>query len=261
MPLDAIFELWDVIIPGPRCLLLFFGISVLISFRDKIINSDFDECIVIFSNFPAIDVKACTKKANQLFSETPHSITSHSTPPENDAELGEWLALMVCVPVPFISFEDVQRLQNVTAIIDVRQEALFRKGHLPNAIQLSPSKMSKVIPKLKEFQVSSNSTAIIAIVASHQSEASEVSEKLGAQGIKNVCIIKEFSCGDHLSAAELVGIELETTQNNAQNIVSGVVGMMTLGVIGNGEMVNSLIPNPLSTFRSRVTDIIQNSTN
>ena len=82
LPISSILPLWDVILTGQRCVVLFIALAILVNMRPHIMAASPDTCVMMFSNLPHIDVPTCTRVAQSLLNVTPHSITLHAVPPE-----------------------------------------------------------------------------------------------------------------------------------------------------------------------------------
>ena len=53
-PLHKIFHLWDTLLLGNSSFPLCIGVALLQQLRDKLLASDFNECILLFSDMPGI---------------------------------------------------------------------------------------------------------------------------------------------------------------------------------------------------------------
>ena len=72
-PLQKIYHLWDTLLLGNSMLPLCIGVSILMQFRDQLLSFGFNECILMFSDMPSIDIERCVKDSIKLFNYTPPS--------------------------------------------------------------------------------------------------------------------------------------------------------------------------------------------
>jgi len=109
---------------------LFIGLSVLHQLRDQLLQFTFNDCILIFSDLPQIDIDKCVKHAIKLFCATPKSVSQR----------GLWpLEQLKSEPVPRIDINDVISLvkseKSKVVIIDCRnKEDITRFGSIHNAL-------------------------------------------------------------------------------------------------------------------------------
>ncbi|XP_055379530.1 TBC domain-containing protein kinase-like protein isoform X2 [Condylostylus longicornis] len=74
-PLHKIIHLWDKLILGDNSYPLFIGISVLKQLRTTLLNSGFNECILLFSDLPDIVMETCVIETQKMYIFTPKSIS------------------------------------------------------------------------------------------------------------------------------------------------------------------------------------------
>lgn len=75
-PLYKILHLWDKLLLGDSSFPLHIGLSVLTQLRDRLLNSGFNECILLFSDLPEVDIEKCVSYSTATFQSTPKSITT-----------------------------------------------------------------------------------------------------------------------------------------------------------------------------------------
>ncbi|CAI8006071.1 TBC domain-containing protein kinase-like protein, partial [Geodia barretti] len=73
LPLHKIYYLWDTLLLGNCSFPLFVGVSILQHLRDDLLTFDFNECILMFSDMPDIDIQACIHDAVRAYLATPPS--------------------------------------------------------------------------------------------------------------------------------------------------------------------------------------------
>ncbi|XP_061736306.1 TBC domain-containing protein kinase-like protein [Nerophis ophidion] len=74
-PLHKIFHLWDTLLLGNSSFPFCIGVAILKQLRDRLLANGFNECILLFSDLPEIDIERCVRDSINLFSYTPKSAT------------------------------------------------------------------------------------------------------------------------------------------------------------------------------------------
>lgn len=74
-PLHKIIHLWDKLILGDNSYPFFIAISVLKQLKSTLLSSGFNECILLFSDLPDIEIETCVIASQKMYLETPKSIT------------------------------------------------------------------------------------------------------------------------------------------------------------------------------------------
>ncbi|KAJ8976127.1 hypothetical protein NQ317_019392 [Molorchus minor] len=70
-PLYKILHLWDKVLLGDSSYSLHIGLSVLTQLRDRLLTSGFNECILLFSDLPEVDIEKCVIFSMGTFNSTP----------------------------------------------------------------------------------------------------------------------------------------------------------------------------------------------
>ncbi|KAJ8281072.1 hypothetical protein GJAV_G00063180 [Gymnothorax javanicus] len=83
-PLHKIFHLWDTLLLGNSSFPFCIGVAILQQLRDRLLANGFNECILLFSDLPEIDIERCVRESISLFCWTPKSATfrQHAQPPK-----------------------------------------------------------------------------------------------------------------------------------------------------------------------------------
>lgn len=68
-------HLWDKLLLGDSSFPLLVGLAILKQLRDSLLMSGFNECILLFSDLPEIDIELCVKDSMTMYQNTPASIT------------------------------------------------------------------------------------------------------------------------------------------------------------------------------------------
>uniref|UniRef100_A0A7N8Y861 TBC domain-containing protein kinase-like protein n=1 Tax=Mastacembelus armatus TaxID=205130 RepID=A0A7N8Y861_9TELE len=89
-PLHKIFHLWDTLLLGNSSFPFCIGVAILQQLRDRLLANGFNECILLFSDLPEIDIERCVRESISLFCWTPKSATyrQHAQPPKATGENG-----------------------------------------------------------------------------------------------------------------------------------------------------------------------------
>uniref|UniRef100_A0A8B9MD79 TBC domain-containing protein kinase-like protein n=1 Tax=Accipiter nisus TaxID=211598 RepID=A0A8B9MD79_9AVES len=74
-PLHKIFHLWDTLLLGNSSFPFCIGVAILQQLRDRLLANGFNECILLFSDLPEIDIERCVRESINLFRWTPKSAT------------------------------------------------------------------------------------------------------------------------------------------------------------------------------------------
>ncbi|XP_034671852.1 TBC domain-containing protein kinase-like protein [Drosophila subobscura] len=203
-PLHKILHLWDKLMLGDSSYPLFIGIAILRQLRSTLLDSGFNECILLFSDLPDIVMEACVIESQKMYEATPKSITHrqhalHSQPPQSldigvtDVEL-KHLQVEQC---PRISAKDVQHLllhsPSDLALIDLRSVVDYGHVHVPHSInipfatvQLGEQRLEALnVPQL-EAQLRGR---IVVCVSNIHQNAVEFSNFLVACGVQRTCIL------------------------------------------------------------------------
>uniref|UniRef100_A0A8D0GKP4 TBC domain-containing protein kinase-like protein n=1 Tax=Sphenodon punctatus TaxID=8508 RepID=A0A8D0GKP4_SPHPU len=97
-PLHKIFHLWDTLLLGNSSFPFCIGVAILQQLRDRLLANGFNECILLFSDLPEIDIERCVRESINLFCWTPKSATyrQHAQPPKLASENSSMRGSMSC---------------------------------------------------------------------------------------------------------------------------------------------------------------------
>ncbi|KAL2101697.1 hypothetical protein ACEWY4_003458 [Coilia grayii] len=87
-PLHKIFHLWDTLLLGNSSFPFCIGVAILQQLRDRLLANGFNECILLFSDLPEIDIERCVRESINLFCWTPKSATyrQHAQSPKTTGD-------------------------------------------------------------------------------------------------------------------------------------------------------------------------------
>lgn len=72
-PLHRLFHLWDMLLLGGPATPFFIAIAILQQLKSRLLQYGFNECILLFSDLPEIDIEQCVKDCVKIFHATPRS--------------------------------------------------------------------------------------------------------------------------------------------------------------------------------------------
>lgn len=67
--------MWDKLILGDASYPFYIGISVLRQLKSTLLDSGFNECILLFSDLPDIIIETCVKDSQIMYEMTPKSVS------------------------------------------------------------------------------------------------------------------------------------------------------------------------------------------
>ncbi|CAH0397326.1 unnamed protein product [Chilo suppressalis] len=142
-PLHKILHLWDALLVEGPSLPLFMGVGILRQLRDTLLSSGFNECILLSSDLPEIDIGECVKESINMCRSSPRSISyrrfTNEPPikePTDAVEIPmEVLFSEIC---PRISLSDFFSLvcQDKCCVIDIRSNLLYEKSCIEGSINV-----------------------------------------------------------------------------------------------------------------------------
>ena len=130
LPLHKTIHVWDTLLFGNETFPLCIGLAILLQLRSQLLEFSFNDCILIFSDLPEINIDTLVKDAIRLFKATPRSALAR------DRLSLEQLKSQIC---PEIDMKDVVEAsgRSKLVIIDMRSfEMQDTFGSIPGAIVL-----------------------------------------------------------------------------------------------------------------------------
>ncbi|XP_015605686.1 TBC domain-containing protein kinase-like protein [Cephus cinctus] len=198
-PLHKILHLWDKLLLGDSSFPLLVGLAILKQLRDSLLTSDFNECILLFSDLPEVDIELCVKDSMAMYQKTPGSITyrrhqfdqskaMHWTEPEPGTER-----------MPRISIDDLLNLLENTPdqviIVDIRNNIQFERGavrgsiNIPfTSVQLSQTDINTLGPHAQPL--ADNKDSIVVIIGPHDQNNALFADFLVSCGVMGVCSLQ-----------------------------------------------------------------------
>lgn len=216
-PLNKIFHLWDCLLVGSSAFPLCIGVSILKQLRNILLKSDFNECILFFSELPEINIEKCVSDALNIFKSTPESCTyrehSGSVSDENDTLLDMTpigLEKLKAEMAPRISARDVINLVKEKLhkyiLIDIRPNSEFSTECVIDSKnfpfeQINVSKLAQITNSSNEsdqafslsFHLVQHRNAIKIIIASQElfESAVDLANRLVKLKFSKICVLHQ----------------------------------------------------------------------
>lgn len=73
LPLHKVLHVWDCLLLGNEKFPLCIGLAILNQLRSELMDFNFNDCIVAFSDLPEINIERCIKDASFFYNSTPES--------------------------------------------------------------------------------------------------------------------------------------------------------------------------------------------
>jgi len=212
-PLDKIFHLWDKLLLGNSSFPLYIGIAILTQLKALLLKADFNECILLFSDLPEIDIGRCVRDSLEFFSSTPrscvyreHASDASNYQINNELDMDPFpLADLKSERCPRISGNDVIEWNNLRAptaslktskllLIDIRSADEFMKAALPSSNNFSFEKSFDQQNRLvdKRFQrLLEQHRGLVKVVIGNKNhrQTVEFANKLIVNNSTRVCIL------------------------------------------------------------------------
>ncbi|GBP75389.1 TBC domain-containing protein kinase-like protein [Eumeta japonica] len=174
-PLHKIVHLWDALLVEGPSLPLFMGVGILRQLRDTLLASGFNECILLFSDLPEIDIGECVKDMVEI----PLDV----------------LFTEIC---PRISINDLLSIvrQNKCCVVDIRSNLLYEKGcvegslNIPySGVHLGQHELQALGHNHRYLKEAIKNKKVIAIISMEDETAQLFSDYLVKCGVPKVSIL------------------------------------------------------------------------
>ncbi|XP_021940580.1 TBC domain-containing protein kinase-like protein isoform X2 [Zootermopsis nevadensis] len=199
-PLHKIFHLWDKLLLGDASFPLYIGLAILQQLRDTLLESGFNECILLFSDLPEIDMERCVTDSIELYCSTPRSVTyrQHELQPDASAD-NEINTELVMSPLPVAELQSelcprisgadllelLQKKKSKVVTVDIRAVEEYSRGTVAGSIHIPWSSAS--VPELSTLQASKG--RIIVILGAHALHSAQFGKHLVQNGFARVCCL------------------------------------------------------------------------
>ncbi|XP_030758125.1 TBC domain-containing protein kinase-like protein [Sitophilus oryzae] len=203
-PLYKILHLWDKLLLCDSSFPLHIGLSILTQLRDKLLTSGFNECILLFSDLPEVDIEKCVLSSMQTYTSTPKSITNREYENElfhqkNELDITgvkiEDLKKELC---PRISPNDVidfvRHRPEKALFIDIRNPTLFLRCSLKDSINIPFSSVSfseKLLGNLGPHcnLVKSKGDKVVVVIGNSDTDLERFPKFLLQCNVSRVCVL------------------------------------------------------------------------
>ena len=149
-PLHKLVHLWDTLLLGNSSFPLCIGVAILTQLKNSLISFGFNECILLFSDMPEINIEVCVQESIKIFCNTPKSAAyrQHARPskkktkPESRPNLSYYSRDYNDQPANDLSMEPIS-IEELRAVKcpHISAEDLIDLGELSGPVQTkSPTK-------------------------------------------------------------------------------------------------------------------------
>lgn len=227
-PLHKLFLLWDTLLLGDSSFPLCVGVAILLQLRDRLAHYGFNECILLFSDLPEVDIEKCVEDSVRLFCRTPKSVTfrEHALCSEGEGTQGSFreerggsftvdaITLknsdLAIGPVPLselktsicprLSAEDLLDLsqrkiaEKLVSAIDIRSTEEYNKGAVPASVSIPYSLMTSeangltTSPSVEE-KLRELEGRILVVMGNRKEQAFQFAGCLIKMGLHRVCVL------------------------------------------------------------------------
>ncbi|CAG9765341.1 unnamed protein product [Ceutorhynchus assimilis] len=203
-PLYKILHLWDKLLLCDSSFPIHIGLSVLTQLRDRLLTSGFNECILLFSDLPEVDIEKCVMLSMATFKITPKSITSRLHENEmfhKKTELditGIGLEELKKERCSRISVNDVVRLVRSdfegVVLVDIRNHTVFSRCSVVGSINIPFSSVSfseNVIENVgaQASTIKSKGDKVLVVIGDEETDLERFPEFLLQCNISKVCVL------------------------------------------------------------------------
>ncbi|RZC33417.1 TBC domain-containing protein kinase-like protein, partial [Asbolus verrucosus] len=200
-PLYKILHLWDKLLLGDSSFPLHIGLSVLTQLRDRLLTSGFNECILLFSDLPEVDIEKCVSYSTATFQLTPKSITSREHQnekyhPKSELDISgvtlQELNRERCPRISVADFVDLVRNQSDSIlVIDIRnpmQCAVINSINIPfSSVTFGETSIESI--GQYSTTISNSRDKIIAVIGTEDTDLELFPKFLLKCGISKVCVL------------------------------------------------------------------------
>jgi len=201
-PLHKIFHLWDRLLLGNSSFPLCVGLAVLLQLRAQLMEAQFNECILLFSDMPAVDIDNVVSTSMEVFTSTPASLTWR----EHDSGERKTGPLHISpLPVKTLKEEKVGRISGADLIslldtgkllaVDTRPVEDWKMGSLSHSVSIPASSAFAPTGELavgeKEVEEAKKKGLVVAVVGTAKDKSPEllVAEGLVRLGVGRVATL------------------------------------------------------------------------
>eukprot|EP01114_Cavostelium_apophysatum_P017635 TRINITY_DN5294_c0_g1_i1.p1 TRINITY_DN5294_c0_g1~~TRINITY_DN5294_c0_g1_i1.p1 ORF type:complete len:965 (+),score=182.56 TRINITY_DN5294_c0_g1_i1:73-2895(+) len=133
LPITKTFRVWDAILVEHSSLKYFVAIAIMkfLNQQNKLMQ-DFNNCILLFSNLPPVNVDYVMEQAVAMFQSTPLGEDFYKY--SNERKTQKRLEALQNELAPRISMKDLSETKQRILIVDVRTQEEYSNAHIPNSV-------------------------------------------------------------------------------------------------------------------------------
>ncbi|XP_022916046.2 TBC domain-containing protein kinase-like protein [Onthophagus taurus] len=195
-PLHKILHLWDKLLQGDSSFPLHVGLSVLTQLRSRLLSSGFNECILLFSDLPDVDMERCVNDSLRTYKSTPKSLTvrEHQNkeiehldfePSTHFNELCLRIYVKDVVELIRSGCRDIFCI-DIRSSIEFNRCALIGSVNIPHTLGNDPNLEAL---NVHNVHVKANSCKAIVIVGYDDASSMQFAELLLKSNINRVCVL------------------------------------------------------------------------
>lgn len=205
-PLHKILHLWDKLILGDSSYPLFIGISILKQLKTTLMESGFNECILLFSDLPDIVIGDIVNESQEMYDKTPKSVCYrkhvmiYEEPEIYDITNVELIDLQREIS-PRISANDLVNLlkqkPNGIIVFDLRPQNEFKRWHIRGSLNFPFTNLMLGDRRLESIGMNYetfNDKLVVIISVSHE----------------NACLFAEFLVDCNISMVSILHNSVNT---------------------------------------------------
>ncbi|CAB3989965.1 TBC domain-containing kinase, partial [Paramuricea clavata] len=224
-PLHKIYHLWDTLLLGNSSFPLYIGMAILQQLRAQLLTYGFNECILLFSDMPEIDIERCVQDSIKIFQSTPKSVAArqHDYRP-NEKHEGKVKAKTEkeFLPVeqlksekcPRLSLQDMLQIMDIRngdktdyaakspsktqskswgLVVDIRHPEDYNRGHLSGSINMPSNQTfsddNELVPCDSATTLQAAKGKIIIVLGGRANNCPKFAEKLLNLVFPRLCVL------------------------------------------------------------------------
>lgn len=203
-PLYKILHLWDKLLLCDSSFPIHIGLSILTQLKDRLLTSGFNECILLFSDLPEVDIEKCVVLSIATYQNTPKSITSREHENEVYHKKSELDKISIKLDdlknelCPRISPNDlislVRNQPDKVLVIDIRNPTVFSRCAVIGSINIPFSSVSFSDHNIENVGPNSSllklkGDKIVVVVGDEETDLERFPKFLLQCNISKVCVL------------------------------------------------------------------------
>ncbi|XP_031552382.1 TBC domain-containing protein kinase-like protein isoform X2 [Actinia tenebrosa] len=223
-PLHKIYHLWDTLLLGnasfPSCI----GVAILQQLRDQLLSFGFNECILLFSDMPEVDIDRVVRDSKKIFSWTPrtaslrrheHAVATSKGKPEKEFLPLKQLKAEVCCRITAQNLIRIMELGNNVQswttgspkkkakprgiVVDVRSPEEFHRGQVAGSVNIPFNQAFLEDGALAQSNASATLAnfkgKIVIVMGNKTNYPAKIGAGLVKLGYPRVCVLEDQGIG------------------------------------------------------------------